>query len=404
MREQETEITVVDSIMGSGKTSWALQYINESNEDMRFIYITPYLNEVERVRKTVNNRTFHTPNNANYEGRKLRSLKELVVSGHDICATHSLFQTADDELLELLIDAGYTLILDEVMNVIEKAPLSQSDIKTLNKGENIVTEGNSVKWINEEYNDGRFSDIKRLAKAGNLLVHREKFFLWALPAKIFEAFDDVFVLTYLFDAQIQRYYYDLHGISYRYKSVTKNDGSYQLKGHDSKDENRTELMKLIDLYEGPLNEVGKRPNAFSATWLRNTNTIKRERIKKDLYNYLRNQRNAKSHEILWTTIKDVKDKVKGRGYAKSFASCNLRATNEYQDRHALAFLYNRYLNPLEQAFFQDNGVRINQELLAVSDLIQWVWRSRIRNNEPISLFLPSSRMRKLLKKWAAYEI
>lgn len=42
-------ITVVDSIMGSGKTSWAIQYINQSSPSTKFIFITPYLTEIERI-------------------------------------------------------------------------------------------------------------------------------------------------------------------------------------------------------------------------------------------------------------------------------------------------------------------------------------------------------------------
>lgn len=125
------KITVIDSIMGSGKTSWAIQHINESPSYKKFIYITPYLDEVERIKKSVTNRSFVEPNNANEEGRKLRSLKELIVSSKDIVATHSLFQMADDELIELLTGAGYTLILDEVMDVIEKANITNHDIKAL---------------------------------------------------------------------------------------------------------------------------------------------------------------------------------------------------------------------------------------------------------------------------------
>ena len=41
-------IFICDSIMGSGKTSAAINYINQ-HHDKRFIYITPYLDEDERI-------------------------------------------------------------------------------------------------------------------------------------------------------------------------------------------------------------------------------------------------------------------------------------------------------------------------------------------------------------------
>jgi len=399
-----SKVTVVDSIMGSGKTSWALQFINDSPGDKKFIYITPYLDEVQRVIRSATNRHFVEPNNNNSEGRKLRSLKELVASERDICATHSLFQTADDELIELLTEAGYTLILDEVMDVIEQANINRQDIRMLLDSGHIKIEENRVVWMYDDYVEGRFYDIKLLAKAGNLFMHRDSFLIWSFPPRVFKTFEDVYILTYLFDGQIQRYYYDLHGIEYDYRAIRKEGNRYELTGYDRRKENREEVMKLIDLYSGPLNSIGDRSNALSASRLRNADEKLLGQIKRNLYTYFRRHCNAKGHEILWTTLKEREKKLSGNGYTKGFIPCNLRATNAYGDRWALAYVFNRFLSPIERAFFEDNGVTVNQDLLAVSDLLQWVWRSRIRNGQPICLYLPSSRMRSLLKAWANYEI
>lgn len=54
-------IKVVDSIMGSGKTSAAINLMNNAGNDQNFIFITPYLNEVERIKKSVNNRQMYEP-------------------------------------------------------------------------------------------------------------------------------------------------------------------------------------------------------------------------------------------------------------------------------------------------------------------------------------------------------
>ncbi|MCM3736770.1 hypothetical protein M3215_13310 [Bacillus cytotoxicus] len=398
------KITVIDSIMGSGKTSWAIQHINESPAYKKFIYITPYLDEVERVKGAVTNRSFVEPNNANEEGRKLRSLKELIVSGKDIVATHSLFQMADNELIELLTDAGYTLILDEVMDVIEKASINNHDIKALLDLEYVKVIDNRVHWVYDEYFSGRFYDIKLLANAGNLFYHRGKFLIWSFPPQVFKTFDEVFVMTYLFKGQIQRYYYDLHSMECEYKAAKYNGTDYELIEYNREGEGRQEIFELIDLYEGKLNDFANRKNALSSTWLRSANDELLESIQKNIYNYFRNVTKAKAGEILWTTIKDSKVDLSGKGYTKGFIPCNMRATNEYASRSVLAYVFNRYLNPIERSFFEDHGVRVDEEMLAVSDLLQWIWRSRIRNNEPIKLYLPSSRMRRLLKEWATYEV
>lgn len=129
-----------------------------------------------------------------------------------------------------------------------------------------------------------------------------------------------------------------------------------------------------------------------------------ERLRKNLYTYFRNEAKAKSNDIIWTTRKDygnVKGGLKGKGYSKGFIVLNQRATNDYAEKHNLAYVYNRFMNPYEKTFFQSAGIEVNEELLALSDLLQWVWRSAIRKNpaEPITIYIPSTRMRNLLKGW-----
>lgn len=62
------------------------------------------------------------------------------------------------------------------------------------------------------------------------------------------------------------------------------------------------------------------------------------------------------------------------------------------------------MNPYIKQFFLDREVKVNEDVFALSELIQWIWRSRIRNNEPINLYIPSKRMRELLTGWLNGEI
>ena len=43
-------IYILDAVMGTGKTTAAINYMNE-HPDQKFIYITPFLEEVSRVKK-----------------------------------------------------------------------------------------------------------------------------------------------------------------------------------------------------------------------------------------------------------------------------------------------------------------------------------------------------------------
>ena len=44
---EKERITVVDSIMGSGKTSWAFQDLLNKHLDENILYISPFLSEIE---------------------------------------------------------------------------------------------------------------------------------------------------------------------------------------------------------------------------------------------------------------------------------------------------------------------------------------------------------------------
>lgn len=415
------EITVIDSIMGSGKTSWAIQYMEKADQLEKFIYITPFLDEVNRIKTSVTSREFVEPNNANDEGRKLRSLKDLIVRGKDIVSTHSLFKTADDELIELLTDSGYTLILDEVMDCVEPLNAKPSDIKKLERSGDIDIKDGKVEWTGDYNDDSRYMDIRLIAQAGNLYYYRGKFLVWAFPPSVFDAISKVIVMTYLFKAQTQKYYFDLYGFKCDYKAVEKSGERYVLTDYDVKKENRGELYSLINIYDGRMNDIGERKNSLSVSYLRRRNkagdTEFMRQIQKNLLNYFQNVVKAKRDNVYYSTLKEIEKTIQPRGYKEPRKGAdrkdkspqvviphNCRATNQYANKWALAYIFNRYMQQDIKVFFQDNGVEVNDDLLAVSDLLQWVYRSRIRNGEPIELYLPSIRMRNILKQWANYEI
>ena len=77
-------IKIVDSIMGSGKTQWAIAHMN-ANADQRFIYITPYNDEIEhRIIPECLKLNFKFAK----EGRKFNDFKLQLEQGKNIVATH----------------------------------------------------------------------------------------------------------------------------------------------------------------------------------------------------------------------------------------------------------------------------------------------------------------------------
>ena len=394
-------INVVDAPCGYGKTSWAIQAMNEASTSHHFIYVTPFLHEVERVKVSVTNRTFYEPI-ATDSKTKLESLHQLLKEKKDICTTHALFQSANAETRRILKNIGYTLILDEVLNVIEQVDLKKHDLKLLMESKAVTIEKNNngisyIRW-NEDFKhfESKYDKVMNMALTGNLLYCLDSVLIWNLPCDMFKLFEHVYLLTYLFSGQIQRYYYDLHNIQYRYLSVSIYEQNYHLVPYEQrKPLNKLRLNELINVYEGNLNEIGQNRYALSSSWLEKTKN--QNAIKKNAYNYLTNKTNARSTNSLWTTIMHSKKAIAPRNYAKAFIPVNARATNDYKDRYNLAYLANRYMLVMHKTFFELNGVKVDEDTWALSELIQWVWRSRIRDEQSINIYIPSSRMRNLLK-------
>lgn len=146
--------------------------------------------------------------------------------------------------------------------------------------------------------------------------------------------------------------------------------------------------------------INQKMNGLSATWFRaRINQENIRQIKRNIYNYFSRIVNAKSETIMWTTFKDYRFKLKGKGYSNQFVNYNCRFTNEYAEIYNLAYCVNVYLHPGISQFFKQRGVDINEDLYGLSEMIQCVWRSRIRKGGRMDIYIPSIIMRNLLNSW-----
>lgn len=330
--------------MGSGKTSWSIQHINESPFE-NVLYITPFLNEVERIIENTN-RDFKQPS---YKGgTKLQNLNELLACQYDIASTHELFKKLTDESREYIQNGHYTLILDEVLSAIDPYDdIKKDDMKLLqDSGCITIDEDGFVIWNQDKADyDTQYNRIKILAENKSLLYVNQKLLLWRYPPEIFTLFDNVYILTYLFDASILKNYFDLYHIQYMKKSIVHENDKYVLSDFYIPDTKK--YSPLIDIYNGKLNiNFEQKQNGLSSTWfkIKSKTSVKTiQQLKKNLNNYFRNILEAKSDTIMWTSFKDYQSKLRGKGYSKEFKTeqlkeidnaygflaCNARATNKY---------------------------------------------------------------------------
>ena len=381
--------------MGKGKTCHSIELI-KNNPQNKYIYITPYLDEIKRVREATNDY------NKMYEPLYIKSTKQenlhkLLREGKNICSTHALFQKSNDITREALKANNYTLILDEVMDVVEELDnFTKHDLETLLSENLAYIEDDYLLWNENKLNyNGRYNDIMNMSLNKNLICINDRLLYWNFPVDIFQYFKEVYILTYKFDCQIQRYYYDFHGIEYEKFQVS--NGKLLQYDKNREDNIIKELAKLINIYNGNLNSIGDNNYALSLSWYEKDDGTLQGILQNNIYNWFNNiNRRATSKYRLWTTFKDYKNNLKGKGYTNRFISINTRATNDYKDTYVLAYCANRFVKPTMIQFFSKRGIPINQEEYALSEMLQWIWRSRIREGKKISIYIPSKRMRELL--------
>ena len=395
------KLNVIDSIMGGGKTSWAIDKMNNDNEN-NYIYITPFLSEVERIKTSVTTKKFYEPKNIG-EG-KLDSLHKLIVQGKNIASTHALFKMATEETISLLKSNDYILILDEVMEVVAPIPLKKNDLDILFTNEliKVDTDNNNLVVWNEDKLDWetQYDTLRRQCICKNVFMVNKVLLMWTFPVDVFNSFKEVYILTYLFDGQIQRCYYDLYDIDYEYKSVYCNINGKYVLGDYIESYDLTDIKSKINILDDKINTIGDAKTSLSKSWFeRPGNNMMIAQLKRNTENYFINKLKSKSNDNMWTVFKSVKNKVKGQRYTKGFVSLGSRATNNYCDKFNLAYLSNIFINPIIKQFFIERGIFVNEDIYALSELLQWIYRSRIRKGESINLYIPSLRMRTLLIDW-----
>jgi hypothetical protein len=114
--------------MGAGKTESAISKMKEDKQS-NYIFITPYLDEVDRIKSCCTERNFVSP--INKGDGKLGNLHYLLGKSENIASTHALFKDYTDYTLELIRNGDYKLILDEVFDVVEKIDIHKDDLKLL---------------------------------------------------------------------------------------------------------------------------------------------------------------------------------------------------------------------------------------------------------------------------------
>lgn len=411
MYKLNNKIEVLDAIMGSGKTLGIIKWMCD-NPNNRYLYVSPMLSEVEeRIPTECAELEFTFPTTEVFN-TKSEHLLQLLTEGRNIAFTHSLFTSLSKAHLNMVTNWGYVLVVDEEVNLIEpySGRYKVGDITSLEVAGHIkIDEDNlgSVKWLWEDMDDDtQYTELRRLCEIGMLYCSKRNrdMMVTQLPLTLIQSSRRTIILTYLFKGSVMDSFIKLKGLEV--------DGFEEVQLIKSTEKILEQARGLIKLGSTP--SVDKVKGwSLSSTWYSDTAT--REQLESVGRALLSVYRKGSKDNLLITLPKNSSLKtINGRRNARSavhrsidvdsvFLYCGARATNDYSHKDTVVHAYNRFINVVVKAYLQDYGAEFgaipDDEQFALSEMVQWIWRSCIRNGESVDVYILSKRMENLLIKW-----
>lgn len=438
------------------------EYFKKGSDDL-YVYITPYLqgchdiagtspiknDEYQRPERDKFGQIVYTdgeynlacmkfkhPNNQNGFGSKAEGLRYLMSKGENIVSTHSLFLNLN---LNTLDNASkYTLVIDESLDIYDRCKiLPDKEIKKLLRiGVLYLKDGNMTVGFNRELfgsvkglldgedavEDTTYEPLATLCDNNQLLVVNGNVLVWEFSSEILKMFKKVYILTYLFEGMEMSTYLKKHKLPYNLHKGVKSgkdfkhlidivyddklnaigDGYYDLSASNTKISRKPRVMPkerdydTVEKYNAAVKRYHKYMEGVDEKSV--SATIRNETLRKNLHTIM-TRWGAKSGDRYFTCIAANKSVVAGKNYKTAWLPYSIRATNDYIETEHVAFLMNVFMQPIIKQACDSGEAKVDEDLVSLSYLIQFLFRSRLRKGEPIKLYIPSSRMRGLLEDY-----
>lgn len=414
-------VEVLDSIMGSGKTTEIFKWI-DANPDVSYIYVSPMLTEVDtdgRIHQEVNNVKFHSPS-IDSADTKTEDMNNLLLEGKSIACTHSLYLAMNNYSMDLIKRGNYCVIFDEEINVMSDFKgYSVEDILWLEQ-EGYITRDKSdgsVIWNKEDdlldSNKHSYSFFKNLCDKKSLYITRfdknsppdkKVMMISQVPVRLLECANRVVAITYMFKGSVLDSFLKLKG----FETVPFTEVQViNLKPSHYKDlitlvppDEKTKGMALSsswwfskatgDDVQSVRNYILRNARKYAGTPEKLSFTLPKERTK-DL------NKGSKTKTV--NPIGFVYHKNEDGEKVHNWLAAQTRATNKYSNKTTMIHCYNRYPLLTVSSYLQDYKQPLDQDVFALSEILQWSFRGCLRNNEPMVLCCASQRMYNLVSKW-----
>lgn len=430
-----TQFNFVDSPMGAGKTTALFSKLNneyQKHDNKRYICIVLYKTEQNRYKEALKETLPKIPK----DGQKIDDIVKLIAKGENIITTHALFDRFDDNVIDSIKNSQYVydLFIDEQPTVLHDtiggsnkkyANSSNDKLNDINSldlslaiSNNIILKTDNSKYIwNDEnpynkYNKGLFLCLKQHLSQYDVYMYTtktENILISITKIDIFTCFNQVWVLSYLIKDSLLENYFNFYNITdFNYYHVENNSF---IEGYKKAYPNidRLKLEPSEYCFDKSLSRsqyYSFNKNDFKELLLHFYRAIKRiqDNNKSGTLNLKQNYyftAYKQSIDNFNTALKENKKSIR-IAIKDCLIPCNTKGTNAYQDRQFVGYLVDRHVNPVFANFFNNHDITVDKELYSLSELIQFIWRSNIRDEsstKPVYVYLAGKQTHNLFTKF-----
>ncbi|SMC55401.1 hypothetical protein SAMN02746065_10489 [Desulfocicer vacuolatum DSM 3385] len=435
-------IKVIDAVMGTGKSTWAIQQLKATGQ--RTIVVLPYRAEIKRYADALLEDTPELNVTALYddiEGQnKQERFEDALQDAHVIITTHTLLKDfLKLHLFQLIEEGHWHLLMDEAIATFEPIKsLSKTmldgwlvngivEIRQLNERLRKIEPVSGVTEMYTRADNFMTTPVEKYLLKGlmvnDMLAVKDQsakgFFTFSLSESRLKSFKSMTVLTYMFLGSDLDYWCRMKGIGVAHLELTRDaEDLFHLASHSGQYSGAMfkSFIEILDVKSSFGNERGQlsatSSRALKKKSKRNITMI--NEVQKDLKRHFRNRKKnqvIEPEDFMYASLSDIRGIWSGKDLPTKFIGestwvpYNKRGVNGYAHKHNLAFLYNVFQHlavkqTVNSVISEDSCY--SEDTLALSTLLQWIWRSAIRKGEKVRVYIPSKRMRDLLINWLGW--
>lgn len=336
---------------------------------------------------------------------KKAHLAHLLAGGMNVAMKSSLLHYCDDKLLKAIRCNGYILIspedaikwadkIDQCNATNFEEAIRRKQLMLIQHDTWQLSPAHSENYVLGMLGIPKYTYNDRLLL--RLSAKGRSFMYWGLQPQLFESFAETYILHPMPQASPLFHYLSALDVCCNQDIVDpgQNDSISSLL-HIVRDER--------------YNQRGENSDAYTSRWFA-SKEVDAADLFKDMLNVLLHTGpgGERRESVAYAMPGHIQKHLDESALRSVFRGRGCSATQQYgavdfSAAQVLCYCANLFLPSSSIQYFRRNGSELTQDRYALYQMLRWIGRSAIRNGKPVTVYVPSKRMRDLLIDWIRLE-